>query len=810
MFKRSAAIICILIVLVSACIFPFMVIKGNPDPKYNSFGRGLSIGGDTYVYMDSGNGGYRLFSFDKNGKLLSLFGDQKHTASDIAFGDGKIYVLLNEGTRRDENGLIRSYRLRSFTTDLKVADFTVPFELHADEAVSDFDVLSGRLVVTAVATDAGSAEVYALYVEELERLYKDAHDSKDGEVVEPVVSADSIFLQKVDKGRFIADAAFSGNSLVLRTDADDPDVLGTDDSKLKSALSEVRLSFSEKARLSGNLLVYWFAVTAIIMILTVVIMNIFKGRSKMFYSGLILEFALVVLMVFFFFAYRMDSKRYVKVTREQYALNSLRVLAGEADGIEFKGAGADWYDSSEYRTMQRYVNRFVSRELEGGVIYDAFVIDSLTEKIVCSADGMNNVKAADRYGESNLWKALANSNPTDSFTLDIAGRNFEARAFSLKDSDRIRFVSVFDIANAGNDTAGILNLVKDLLILFVVASAGIVLVMMLISSDFKLFHKALRDVAINGKSPYLKPENPAGTDFSDMWNSLREIEKKIDKINYSSYKRYEAYFRFAPKKIEKILGKDSILDVASGDRVTLNGTLSVITNDPESGPDARITQLNGLLNFLNTHPEKEGVLVSDRQGLASADVLFTDDNVKTTEFAVDYLRDCREERRDLDRPAVFLYHGSFIYGVTGNEDQSKAYLLSRDPVELLKLADWLHKMRLGVVITEEIKERESGSFDCRYIGFINVSETGRSVKLYEVLDACPKKEREIKLVARSKFEQALKLFYQSDYYIARNSFSDLLKTNPEDELVRWYLFESERLLDSPPESSEKPGAIHID
>ena len=47
-------------------------------------------------------------------------------------------------------------------------------------------------------------------------------------------------------------------------------------------------------------------------------------------------------------------------------------------------------------------------------------------------------------------------------------------------------------------------------------------------------------------------------------------------------------------------------------------------------------------------------------------------------------------------------------------------------------------------------------------------------------------------------DEALKLFYQSDYYMARNAFSELLKTNSTDELVRWYLFESERLLNQGP------------
>ena len=53
------------------------------------------------------------------------------------------------------------------------------------------------------------------------------------------------------------------------------------------------------------------------------------------------------------------------------------------------------------------------------------------------------------------------------------------------------------------------------------------------------------------------PEKPVfiGRDIKDMWDSVTEIHKRIDEIEYAKIRILEAYFRFAPKNVEKVLGK---------------------------------------------------------------------------------------------------------------------------------------------------------------------------------------------------------------------------------------------------------------
>ena len=71
------------------------------------------------------------------------------------------------------------------------------------------------------------------------------------------------------------------------------------------------------------------------------------------------------------------------------------------------------------------------------------------------------------------------------------------------------------------------------------------------------------------------------------------------------------------------------------------------------------------------------------------------------------------------------------------------------------------------------------------------------IKLYEILDAYTEEKRKIMVDSDVNFQQALKLFYSNDFYLARNLFNEVLKANEQDEIARWYLFHCEYHLNKP-------------
>lgn len=91
-----------------------------------------------------------------------------------------------------------------------------------------------------------------------------------------------------------------------------------------------------------------------------------------------------------------------------------------------------------------------------------------------------------------------------------------------------------------------------------------------------------------------------------------------------------------------------------------------------------------------------------------------------------------------------------------------------------------------MAVTDRVWEREKEEASSRYIGYIE--EKNHRFDLYEILDAYPEEERVRRLSCNPGFEQALTLYYKSDFYLARNLFSDILRSCPRDEVAKRYLF----------------------
>ena len=62
---------------------------------------------------------------------------------------------------------------------------------------------------------------------------------------------------------------------------------------------------------------------------------------------------------------------------------------------------------------------------------------------------------------------------------------------------------------------------------------------------------------------------------------------------------------------------------------------------------------------------------------------------------------------------------------------------------------------------------------------------------------------------KPRFEEALRLFYEKDFYFARSRFSEVLRFSPDDELSKWYLFECERYLNDENTANGFIGSLHL-
>lgn len=323
-------------------------------------------------------------------------------------------------------------------------------------------------------------------------------------------------------------------------------------------------------------------------------------------------------------------------------------------------------------------------------------------------------------------------------------------------------------------------------ICFVVASALGLVVMVLVSGDMARIVEAMNRLAA-GDTDIKKPVI-VGADLNAVWNGILDVCRMVEDIKYKNEIIKSAYYNFAPKQVESILDRESLTDVHTGDKKIKNGTMAftVVKEIESESTDLLWEQISEI------QESGRGMMVNATMDLSMLKILFPESNCKTIEFANELALklSCRE------LPFIFMHYTQFVYGITGRDRQIVPYIISEEMAEIQKYAYDLSELKLGSVITETVWEREENKvgISVRYIGHIDIHSTGKTLKLYELLETCPDKDRRRKLDTDADFQNGLELMENRDYYLARTCFARVMKNNPEDLLARKYLFECEKIL----------------
>ena len=283
-------------------------------------------------------------------------------------------------------------------------------------------------------------------------------------------------------------------------------------------------------------------------------------------------------------------------------------------------------------------------------------------------------------------------------------------------------------------------------------------------------------------------------EMRSLYNSLRQIVSDVKRMNYMKYKILQAYYRFAPKEIEKILNKQSILDVEPSDRVSIEGTLAFVSFSisEKIAEQEYLKCMNRNYSLLGeVRKEYEGIMISGNSDLSILKLMFKEETKKALHFGIDLV--AREDmRQQKSKTFVLLHRTSFVYGVAGDDEQAFSYIHSKEMKILEQYVDGLRAMGIRMAVTDYVYEVIGNEAAVRYIGFIE--DGSYSFKIYEVLDAYPSGERLSRIELIPKFKKALGLFYKGDFYLARNTFSEVLKDCPTDEVSKWYIFLCEKCL----------------
>ncbi len=804
MKMRKRVLICLLILstLGSILILSKVMDLKPHEPDYTIDNPAVSSAGGIYYCENWGEAGY-LYRLNDAGKILRIIKSTSVRCANIVSAyamDELVYVLwYNLNISPEET--VTEYRIAKYDPELNLIGCTDKFVLKEAGRARHISADGEKIYVTVLNGESGAVDIYALSEDDI-IASKDAFEKEDQSSKDtPPGSPELVFSRTGTDSSVFVDAQYKEGILYVQTDTSEPQAPFLPDSRVANAMKQISFTFWQKLLFYQGYLIIW--ATGLLLWYFIVITGylMLQDKNRMAYIFVTTEASYLFILVAFLLILRWQ---YLTDRETEYLEYAEMALSGELDNIgdlaryDFSD---DFYLSTDYWNMKNEFSWFMSLGENEKVFVDMFLLDLRDGKILASDSGYNRQYASYVYSDKMITMREELAGTLHTSTQEIHSGILQMNAVGIRAHSSGRPIALVGICYNGlfviSFLASYRMLIPIILGLFLLGSVVIALIMYLQSLDLRQFVNAIENVAL-GRTKLHVPEYPA-KDVRSMWSSLSELAKKMDETNHEKYRIFEAYYRFAPKNIETIMDKDSIFDVKNGDMVMKEGSLLMFSIEDQESEEKRIKSLVNIVAYMAEYTdEKDGILVSYDGSLTELEYLFLDEKATIIDKTNRFLH-----RNAFDEDSVFvsafLHHDPFTYGVVGVGAQSLSFLTTQYNKEMKDCAFWFETLKVPLVITEGILMRED-SGETRYIGFAVVA--GIHIELYEVLDACSARDRQNKIVQRDKFEKSISAFHKGDYYRARNQFSDLFKEYPEDLLVKWYLFESERYLNGGTDSIE--------
>ncbi|MCD7806596.1 MAG: hypothetical protein LUH19_04550 [Lachnospiraceae bacterium] len=543
-----------------------------------------------------------------------------------------------------------------------------------------------------------------------------------------------------------------------------------------AACEQLLMDMGQEANNQQFDLITWLLLLFAGFALIILAVNALYHKSYTVYMAAITE-ALLFLIVFGGVALTLQGRRTSEAEEnEKFSRYYLELLSENLDAGSLQNMEEDsFYSADAYYAVWNRLSAYVKDDRTESFFADLCLVRTEDQMILVSASGLNGLSLESVYGNGEEF-------------LEVELETLDGLSCSL--------TAVLTMEREGwfTDSFPWVYLLAAVL-LFLLGSAVCLGLLFRQGREISGLSQAM--LAASGGQEVFSKGTARSKDVALMWNSFMEMQKKINRINYARYRIYESCYRFAPKDIEKIFGRDSITEVEGGDFVRLKGTVAFVTSDePEAADEESALRMSKFVTLIEKHQEESGgYFVPGNSDLTSLRVLFLEKNSHSVDFGTAFLNEfSASSGLDGMRTGILLHYSEFLYAVAGNERQCFPFLLSEEKEQMERFAAWFRELDLKLVMTDEVRTLEKATEDCRYIGYIFMENSGRKLELYEVLNACAPVERRLKLDTEEKFQKAIRLFYQHDFYLARNGFSDVLKVNPFDQISKWYLFTCEKYL----------------
>jgi two-component system sensor histidine kinase ChiS len=289
-----------------------------------------------------------------------------------------------------------------------------------------------------------------------------------------------------------------------------------------------------------------------------------------------------------------------------------------------------------------------------------------------------------------------------------------------------------------------------------------------------------------------------------------QVAISIENANYIKQMQLlnHSYNRFVPNEFLRLLGRESILEVNTGDHeikemIILFADIRNFTTICETIPaNETFSILNSYLTKVTPAIHINGGTIDKFMGDGIM-ALFPNDVNKAIQAAVDMQRNLVDynNQRELNKElaiqiGVGLHIGDVILGTVGTENRMSTTVIG-DPVNLsARLESYTKTNKANVLLSEEMvaKLEKSHSFHLRSVGSISVKGKKNKVKIFEEYSGVSSEVFELIDANKDAFEYAVVQFEKEMYAAANTSFQNYLAMVPADKVAHYFQSECLHIL----------------
>ncbi|MBT9315950.1 adenylate/guanylate cyclase domain-containing protein [Leptothoe spongobia] len=289
--------------------------------------------------------------------------------------------------------------------------------------------------------------------------------------------------------------------------------------------------------------------------------------------------------------------------------------------------------------------------------------------------------------------------------------------------------------------------------------------------------------------------------FSETVQSVKHHEQQLIEANKHLSDLLTAYSRFVPHEYLTFLKQESIINIQLGDHVSkemavmFSDIRSFTTLSEHMSPQENFNFINAYLRRISPEIRNHNGFIVKYLGDGMMAVFpeSVDDALRAGIAKAKRVQEYNQHRLSAGyeplEVGIGIHVGHMMVGMVGEANRMQGDAFS-DNVNLTARLEGLTKYYgASLLISEEVllQLSQPEQYTVRLLDRVIVKGRREPITIYEVLEADVEASRLLKKKTLSVYQQARKFYQQSDWGQAKKCFEQVLKTNPIDRTVQFYL-----------------------